>query len=159
MINGVKIKELKVIPDERGFLMEMIRADDEIFEKFGQVYMTMVKRGVAKGWHYHKLQDDHFVCVWGKALVVLYDMRKDSPTKGEIQEFILAEPARDDGQHLVVKIPKGVAHGFTAIDCDEARIINVPTMLYNYKKPDEYRYAWNSSEIPYKWPEGVTKGG
>jgi len=37
MIDGVKVKKLKVIPDERGRLMEMLRADDDLFVKFGQV--------------------------------------------------------------------------------------------------------------------------
>ena len=31
VIDGVKTKKLKVIPDERGRLMEMLRCDDEIF--------------------------------------------------------------------------------------------------------------------------------
>lgn len=158
MINGVKIKKLKVIPDDRGFLMEMLRNDDEIFEKFCQVYMTGVKCGVAKGWHYHHNQDDHMVCVFGKALVVLYDARKDSPTAGEVQEFILTEPMTD-GEHLLVKIPKGVYHGFTAVDCDEARIVNIPTKEYNYQDPDEHRCPWDSDEVPYQWPPEVTRGG
>jgi dTDP-4-dehydrorhamnose 3,5-epimerase len=46
MIDGVKVKDLKVIPDERGLLMEMLRSDDEVFQKFGQVYVTMVYPGV-----------------------------------------------------------------------------------------------------------------
>ena len=33
MIDGVMIKALKVIPDERGWLMEMLRDDDEFFQK------------------------------------------------------------------------------------------------------------------------------
>jgi dTDP-4-dehydrorhamnose 3,5-epimerase len=36
MIDGVAIKMLKVIPDERGRLMEILRSDDEIFTRFGQ---------------------------------------------------------------------------------------------------------------------------
>ncbi|MCJ7832051.1 MAG: dTDP-4-dehydrorhamnose 3,5-epimerase, partial [Actinobacteria bacterium] len=35
-IDGVLTKSLRVIPDERGRLMEILRADDEIFGKFGQ---------------------------------------------------------------------------------------------------------------------------
>ncbi|RKZ02276.1 MAG: dTDP-4-dehydrorhamnose 3,5-epimerase, partial [Candidatus Hydrothermota bacterium] len=46
MIQGVAVKKLRVIPDERGFLMEILRDDDEIFEKFGQVYITTVYPGV-----------------------------------------------------------------------------------------------------------------
>jgi dTDP-4-dehydrorhamnose 3,5-epimerase len=38
MIEGVKVKTLRVIPDERGRLMEILRADDDSFLKFGQVY-------------------------------------------------------------------------------------------------------------------------
>jgi dTDP-4-dehydrorhamnose 3,5-epimerase len=51
MIDGVKIKKLKVLSDERGRLMEMLRSDDEIFIKFGQAYMTTAYPGVVKGWH------------------------------------------------------------------------------------------------------------
>ncbi|MFA6215181.1 MAG: dTDP-4-dehydrorhamnose 3,5-epimerase family protein [Patescibacteria group bacterium] len=158
MIEGVIVKKLKVIPDDRGFLMEMLRSDDEVFDKFGQIYMTGVKRGVAKGWHYHKIQTDHFICVGGKALVVLYDARENSKTKGEVQEFILSEP-ETAGSQILLKIPVGVFHGFTATDCEEARIINIPTEKYNYEKPDEYRVAWNSPEVPYVWPKEVATGG
>ena len=158
MIDGVQIKKLKVIPDERGFLMQMLRNDEEIYGGFGQAYMTGVKRGVAKGWHYHLLQDDHFVCVLGKALVVLCDFRKDSPTYKEVQEFILTEPGQT-GEQILLKIPKGVLHGFAAHDCEEARIVNIPTKEYNYKQPDELRYPWNSEEVPYTWPNDIKIGG
>lgn len=157
MIDGVEIKKLKVIEDERGFLMEILRSDDSFFERFGQVYITCCKRGIAKAWHYHKLQDDFFCCVWGKARVVLYDARPKSKTKGLVEEFILESPPSEKA--FLLKIPRGVVHGFTAYQSSEARIINIPNRLYNYKKPDEYRYPWNSAMIPYKWPKEVKKGG
>lgn len=158
MINGVAVKQLKPIADERGLLMEFLRSDDPLFQKFGQVYLTLVKRGVVKAWHFHNLQDDHFVCVEGKALVALYDMRKDSPTFGQSQDFVLSAPDVE-GEHLLVKIPKGVAHGFTAVDFPQAKIVNMPTMAYNYQQPDEVRFPWNDPKIPYKWPEEVKSGG
>lgn len=163
MIDGVRIKNLKSIPDERGFLMELLRCDEEVFERFGQVYITGCTKGVAKAWHYHKEQTDHFVCVWGKALVVLYDMRTESPTVGKTQEVVLEAPPPSSEKAgrtpLLVKIPPLVTHGFTALDCDEARIINIPTIPYRYENPDEFRFPWNSPEIPYAWPPGVKKGG
>jgi dTDP-4-dehydrorhamnose 3,5-epimerase len=82
MIHGVLTKLLKVIPDERGWLMEMLRDDDPFYQRFGQVYLTVVYPEVVKGWHYHKKQTDHFVVVKGMSKVVLYDSREDSPTKG-----------------------------------------------------------------------------
>lgn len=174
MIDGVKIKRLKVIPDERGFLMEMLRCDDEFFKRFGQVYITGCKRGVAKAWHYHKKQVDHFVCVYGRALLVLYDCREDSPTRGKVDEFILEAPfpseirsqtsdislnSIKDSGNILLKIPPMVMHGFTAIDGNETRIINIPNLPYNYTNPDEHRLPWDSEDVLYKWPKFVTKGG
>lgn len=158
MIQDVQIKKLKVIKDSRGFLMEMLRADDKIFQKFGQVYLTFCRYGVAKAWHYHKLQDDYFVCLQGRTLVALYDARKKSKTFGQIQKFVLAAP-EESGQHIILMIPKGIVHGFTALTKTGSKVLNVPTKVYNYKKPDEYRIPWNTKEIPFKWPRFVKRGG
>jgi dTDP-4-dehydrorhamnose 3,5-epimerase len=146
MIHGVKVKKLKLIPDDRGRLMEILRCDEGIFKKFGQVYMTTAKPGVVKAWHYHKKQDDHFVCVHGVMRVALYDARKKSPTYKEVNEFILSleDP-------MLVKIPKEVYHGFKCISPDEALIINIPTESYDYKKPDEFRLDAYDNDIPYDW--------
>ena len=146
MIEGVKIKKLNVIPDERGRLMEMFRSDDELFKKFGQVYMTTAYPGAVKGWHYHKKQTDNFVVVKGMMKVVLYDGRKKSSTYKEINEFFM-------GEHnpILLQIPTYVYHGFKCISDTEAMCINMPTEVYNYKQPDEYRVDPDSGEIPYNW--------
>jgi len=91
MIDGVAVKSLKVVPDERGRLMEILRCDEEIFTKFGQVYMTTTYPGVVKAWHYHEKQDDFITCVKGMLKLVLFDDRPDSPTRGEINEFFIGD--------------------------------------------------------------------
>lgn len=146
LIEGVVVKPLKVITDERGKLMEILRSDDSVFEKFGQAYVTVCKPRVVKGWHYHKVQTDHFTCLQGKAKVVLYDVRKNSRTHGLINEFILSW----DDQKLV-KIPTFVYHGFTALGNQDAMILNLPTEVYRYSEPDEFRADLFSGEIPYDW--------
>jgi len=146
MISGVSTKKLRVIPDERGYLMEMLRSDWEEFEKFGQVYVTAVYPGVVKGWHFHKIQTDHFVCVHGMAKVVLYDGREESPTYGEVNEFFLGKL-----NPSLLKIPPGVMHGFKGISEEMALIVNMPTELYNYDQPDEYRLPPHTDQIPYDW--------
>ena len=146
MIHDVKTKKLRVIPDERGRLMEMLRSDDELFIRFGQAYMTTAYPGVVKAWHYHKKQVDHFVCVKGMMKVVLYDGRPESPSHKEINEFVI-------GEHnpLLLQIPPYVFHGFKCISEQEAMVINLPTEIYDYKEPDEYRLPAHGSEIPYDW--------
>lgn len=146
MIDGVKVKKLRVIPDERGKLMEILRADDEIFTKFGQVYMTTAYPGVVKAWHLHKVQDDNMAVVRGMMKIVLYDSRDDSPTKGEVNEFFVGEQ-----NPVLVHIPKGVMHGFKCVSEYEAIVVNAPTEVYNYKEPDEYRVHPHENDIPYDW--------
>jgi len=146
MIHGVAVKKLRVIPDERGFLMEILRDDDEIFEKFGQVYITTVYPGVVKGWHYHKLQRDNMTVIKGMAKIVLYDNRPDSPTYGETNEFFVGEQNR-----VLISIPPMVLHGIKGIGTEMAIVLNVPTEHYNYESPDEYRIDPYKGGIPYDW--------
>lgn len=146
MIDGVVTKVLKVIPDERGFLMEILRKDDPFFQQFGQVYLTVVNPGVVKGWHYHRLQTDHFCVVKGMAKVVLYDSREGSPTKGEVNEFFLGEQNR-----TLLVIPAGVLHGMKGVGTEPAFLINTPTHPYNYTEPDEFRVHPHDNDIPYDW--------
>lgn len=146
MIDGVRVKKLKIIPDERGRLMEILRSDDPLFEKFGQVYMTTAFPGVVKAWHYHKKQDDNFTCVSGKMRLALYDARKGSPTRGEVNDFVIS---LDDP--MLVHIPRGVYHGFKCVSATEALVINTVTVPYDHKDPDELRVDAYENEIPYDW--------
>ncbi len=146
MIDGVMVKKLKVISDERGRLMEILRADDEMFQGFGQVYMTTAYPGVVKGWHYHKRQSDNMAVVRGMMKIVLYDGREGSKTVGEIDEFFA-------GVHnpILVHIPPLVFHGFKCISPEEAIVVNTPTGVYNYREPDEFRFDPHTNDIPYDW--------
>jgi dTDP-4-dehydrorhamnose 3,5-epimerase len=146
MIQGVKTKKLRVIADERGMLMEILRSDDEIFKKFGQVYVTTAYPGVTKAWHYHKKQFDNMCCIRGMLKLVLYDARKGSKTFGEINEFFIG--CRNP---MVVHFPPGVYHGFKCVGEEEALVINVPTHVYVYADPDEYRIEPHHNDIPYDW--------
>jgi len=146
MIEGVMIKPLKVIPDERGRLMEILREDDDIFLRFGQAYLTTGYPGVVKAWHYHKNQYDHFCVLKGMMKVALYDAREESSTEGEVNEFFLGEH-----RPIVLRIPPGVYHGFKTISTEEALLINIPTQSYRYDAPDEFRVPAHENDIPYDW--------
>ena len=146
MIDGVVVKPLRVISDERGYLFEMLRSDEPLFERFGQSYCTAVYPGVVKAWHYHQKQTDHFVCVHGMPKVVLYDDRKGSPTRGLVNEFFIGER-----NPVLLVIPRLVWHGMKGIGSETALIVNHPTEPYNPKEPDEYRKPYDSPDIPYDW--------
>ena len=100
LIEGVVSQDLKVIADERGWLMEILRIDSGLTEELAQVYLTTVYPGVVKAWHYHKDQTDIFTCIKGMVKLVLHDPREGSSTKGLINEFHIG-----DKRPMVVKIP------------------------------------------------------
>jgi dTDP-4-dehydrorhamnose 3,5-epimerase len=146
MIDGAAVKHLRMIADERGRLMEILRGDEELFSRFGQVYMTTTYPQVVKAWHYHKKQDDFIACLKGMLKLVLYDDREGSPTRGQISEFFVG-----DYNPCLVKVPRMVYHGWKCISPEEAIIINIPTEPYDSEAPDEYRLDPHKNNIPYRW--------
>lgn len=145
-IHDVRTKKLPVMPDERGWLMEILRVDDtEFFTKFGQVYVSATYPGVVKAWHYHKEQVDHFACVAGMVKLVLIDTRDDSPTNGAVNEFFLGTQ-----NPMLVQVPNLVYHGWKCISLEPSLVVNVTTEPYRYADPDEYRLDPHGT-LPYDW--------
>ena len=148
LIVGVKVKQLKTIPDDRGRLFEILRNDEkDLFDKFGQAYVTTTYPGVVKAWHYHELQEDYFTCLLGMIKLVIYDNRPASPTYRKLNEFFIGE----HNLQLVV-VPRLTYHGWKCISDREAMILNLVTEPYNYAKPDEHRLDPHQNDvIPYSW--------
>jgi len=65
VIDGVRVLPLRQIPDERGKVMHMLRADDPHFEKFGEIYFSTVYSGVVKGWHLHERMTINYAVPFG----------------------------------------------------------------------------------------------
>src|SRR3990170_324964 len=119
MIKGVKITHLKIIPDERGMILKMLRSDDPHFERFGEIYFSLVYPGVVKGWHIHKKMTLNYAVVVGSIKLVLYDDRKNSSTKGGVQEIFLGRE-----NCCMVTIPPKIWNGFKCIGVEPAIVAN-----------------------------------
>jgi dTDP-4-dehydrorhamnose 3,5-epimerase len=146
LINEVLVKKLVRHPDDRGFFMEILRDDEDLLKRFGQASMSKSYPGVIKAFHYHERQDDIWFFPVGNAQVVLYDLREDSPTKGETNVFYMGED-----NPLVVVVPKGVAHGYRVLGNEPACIVYFTTESYDPKNPDEKRLDWNDPVIGFDW--------
>ena len=145
-IHDVRTKKMRVMPDERGWLMEILRVDEtELFTKFGQTYVSATYPGVVKAWHYHKKQVDNFACVAGMVKLVLIDTREDSPTRGAVNEFFLGSQ-----NPTLVQVPNLVYHGWKCISVEPSLVVNVTTEPYVYSDPDEYRLDPHGT-LPYDW--------
>ncbi len=144
MIQGVDFHSLKQIPDERGRVMQMLRRDDPWFERFGEIYFSVVYPGVVKGWHLHKVMTLNYAVIVGRIKLVLYDERKDSPTRGKLQEIFAGED-----NYCLITVPPNVWNGFKGLGVEPAIVANCATEPYD---PSEIvRLDPFSERVPYDW--------
>ena len=145
IIQDVNIKPLKIIPDDRGKIMHMLRSDDDNFEKFGEIYFSTIFHGMIKAWHLHKEATLNYVCVSGEVKLVLYDGRKESKTLGMHQEIILSPK-----NYMLVKIPPNIWNGFKGLSKNESIIANCLNQPHNEKEmvrkdpfDKSFKYNWD----------------
>ena len=144
MIDGVVVKPLRRIPDERGFIMHMLRRDDPDFEDFGEIYFSSVYPGAIKAWHLHKEMTLNYAVLVGMIKLVLYDDRKDSPTHGELQELYIGRE-----NYQLVKVPPFVWNGFKGYGDEMSILANCATLPHD---PEEIvRMSPFDPAIPYDW--------
>ncbi|MBN1980135.1 MAG: dTDP-4-dehydrorhamnose 3,5-epimerase family protein [Chitinivibrionales bacterium] len=144
MIHDIAIRPLRQVPDERGKIMTMLRADDEFFEQFGEIYFSIVYPGIIKGWHRHKVMTLNYAVVFGTIKLVLYDDRTDSPSYGQLMEIFPGE-----ANYVLITIPPGVWNGFKGVGTTFAIVANCATHPHDPQEIERLDPFQNY--IPYDW--------
>jgi len=127
MIDGVKIIDLVVHEDDRGYLIEIAREakDPEphgVIHKFGQVYLVGDPvRGAVRAFHKHNSLWDWFSISHGSAKFVL----------------------KDDRKPRLIVVPPGVYHGWMSLE-DDTQMVSTASHTYNREEPDEMRISPDS---------------
>ena len=144
MMDGVILTPLKQIPDERGKVMHMLRSDAPHFRGFGEIYFSSVYPGAVKAWHMHKRMILNYAVPHGSIKLVLYDDRRDSPSKGVVQEIFLGPD-----NYCLVTIPPLVWSGFNGVGAEIAIVANCATLPHDPAEI-ERRDPFDPS-FPYRW--------
>ena len=151
-IPGLLIVEPEVHVDNRGYFLESFKCSD--FElnglptNFVQQNQSKSKKGTLRGLHY-QLNYPQGKFVWvslGSVMDIAVDIRKNSPTFGKYESFIL-----NDKVHKRLYIPEGFAHGYYVLS-DKAVFQYMCTEVYHPE--DEYGVLWNDPEISINWSDG-----
>lgn len=151
-LQGAKLLDPVVHGDHRGFFMESynetIMHDLGINYKFIQDNQSLsAESGVLRGLHYQlnpKAQTKLVRVISGAIYDVIVDIRKDSPTFGQWQGFILSEYNK---RQLLV--PQGFAHGFCTIVPNTQVLYKVD----EYYSPEHDRgILWNDPALGIDWP-------
>ena len=144
MIHDITISPLKIITDNRGKVMHMLRSDSKVFKKFGEIYFSTIFENKIKAWHLHKESYLNYTCVSGSVKLVLFDNREGSSSKNIYQEIILSQQ-----NYNLVTIPPNIWNGFKGLDFKESIIANCLTLPHHEKEmvrkdPDDktFNYKW-----------------
>lgn len=161
MIAGVAVLPRKRIDDERGAVLkawavtEGVEAEEAYrvapWNQVDEVYLSVVKPDVVKGWHLHKAMTLRYVCVAGRVLVGLYDNRPTSPTRGNMMRVVLASQGRD---YQMLIVPPLVWNGFRSLTGSASMVLNVSSMAHDPKEiermnPRDATWAFDWGEYGY----------
>jgi dTDP-4-dehydrorhamnose 3,5-epimerase len=119
-IDGLIVTPLRVIADERGAVLHMLRADAPGFTSFGECYFSEVNPGVVKAWKRHSRQMQNLAVPAGRVRFVVYDARESSPTRGAIDVIELGRP----DAYLRLCIPRQLWYGFKCVSDTPALVAN-----------------------------------
>lgn len=140
-LKGVKVQEINVIPDERGFFAEAIRQDwkDLLEEEWiVQANISYSYPGIVRAWHKHERgQVDYFLVLKGAMKICAYEEET-----GKLVEIIASGE-----KPSIVRIPGKYLHGTKTVSNTPSLTLYFVTRLYDYKSPDEIRRSWNDQTI------------
>lgn len=151
-LEGAKLIEPVVHGDHRGFFMESynekLMHENGIKHNFIQDNHSLsAEPGVLRGMHYQlnpKAQTKLIRVISGSIYDVIVDIRKDSPTFGQWQGFILS-----DANKRQLLVPQGLAHGFCTLAANTQVIYKVD----EYYSPEHDRgIAWDDPSLNIDWP-------
>ena len=141
MLDGMKVKPIKRLPDERGFFCEVMRTDwKELFgeDTIMQVNHSFTYPDVIRAWHRHlRGQVDYFLVLKGAIKICAFDDKT----------FELNEVVSSGSDLQVVRVPGHYWHGFKAVGNEPSMLVYFTTNLYDQADPDEERRAWNDSKL------------
>lgn len=72
-IKKIKFFKKKIISHTKGNIMHYIKRNDKNYIKFGEVYLTWIKKNKSKGWKFHKKMHMNLTVPLGNIKFTFYD--------------------------------------------------------------------------------------
>ncbi|MCB0869926.1 MAG: dTDP-4-dehydrorhamnose 3,5-epimerase [Solirubrobacterales bacterium] len=149
-LDGLALIEPQVFGDERGFFVETFSRDAwrelGVEADFVQHNHSRSSKGTLRGLHFQTTpgQAKLMRCPRGKIFDVAVDLRRDSPTYGKWEGYLL-----DDEKHHQLYVPVGFAHGFCVLS-ETADVTYLVSSLYD--PATEMGIRWDDPEVGVEWP-------
>lgn len=139
-LQGIRSREIDLLPDERGLFAEAIRSDwsDLVDEWVTQANLSQSYPGIVRAWHRHlRGQVDYFLVLKGALKICAYD---ESSKK-------LVEIIGSGSKPTLIRIPGHYWHGTKNVSDELSILIYFTNRLYDARNPDEERRPWNDPAL------------
>jgi len=127
LIQGVQWLNLKVIDDERGSVLHMVRTNTLGVSGFGEIYFSELKPNVVKGWKIHHSMTQRLTVPIGLVRFVLVDAREGSLTRGRSVNYIVGRP---ENYGLLI-IPPGIWYAFENLSISSSLVANCADKIHD----------------------------
>lgn len=153
LIQDVRLREVKNVVKQNGFLTELYRRDWAIDDGVvDQIFQVRLSADGVSAWHAHGFTTDRLFVGEGSLKIVLYDGRQESSTFGKLNVFCCSHV-----RPMLIVIPPGVWHGVHNIGQSTATLINMVDRAYDYADPDHWRLPVDAIQIPYSFRDTAAK--
>lgn len=146
MIEGIRLTPLKHISVPKGDVFHALKATDEGFYGFGEVYFSEVEPKCVKGWKRHNRMTLNLIVVNGAVGFAMYDSRPASSTYGVTESVVLSR--KTNYQRLTV--PPGVWVAFWCAADELSMLMDVIPEVHDPLEADRCEL----NEIPFDFPCG-----
>ena len=144
-IDGVRLEPLRVIGDERGAVLHVLRVDSPWFHGFGEVYVSEILPAVQKGWKRHRRMTQYIAVPSGRVRFAFFDARGDSPTSGETWSCELGRP---DAYALLI-IPPGLWYAWRGVAAYPSLLVNCADLPHDPLESEQS--ASPQGLAPFQW--------
>ena len=150
--DDMRMREVPTHIDDRGSVVEMFDTRwDWHPDPIEFVYSFTIRPGIVKGWGLHQRHEDRYFLLQGEIELVLFDVRPESSTYGQVSRLYLSHYNR-----RIVNIPAFVWHADHNVGSTDAMVVNFPTIQYDHTAPDKIRLPLDTPLIPFSF--GNAKG-
>lgn len=146
LVDGVSVRPLDIIKDERGAVLHMLRSDAKEFCGFGEAYFSLVKTGIVKAWKRHRKMVQNLAVPVGSIRLVIYDDRPGSSTCGIVSNLVTGQGVE---QYELIHLPAMVWYGFAGTGNGDSMIANCASLPHDPSEVD--RLPMDSELIPFRW--------
>lgn len=139
-------RRLKPNIDPRGCFTEIFQEAWDLGIAPVQWSLVRTDVNVFRGMHLHWRHDEYYALVSGRCVVGLYDVRRDSPSRGNYALYELNE----DDPHCIC-FPPGMLHGLYYFE-PTIHLQAVSESYDTYQHDDNLGCRWDDPDLAIPWP-------